>query len=224
MVPRQFHLLLGLWLLLLLLAKTTYAEPITPTLRITSGFATIDTGDFPDSFWVFNASGPGFSLNLFEDLGLGTTSISLVPPINASTGWGSDPDNTSGSVRVGSRQFDMSSGVRISLSFSSPPLTTAPPLPSDPNEFIEVSAPFTMTGTISGLISDGREFSYVIEGSGTTSFSGLLSDDRSFMTVESQFHSFEDAAPIPEPGTILLLSAAAGIAGLRQRKRLKVRH
>jgi hypothetical protein len=74
-----------------------------------------------------------------------------------------------------------------------------------------------MIGTISGLSADG-EFSYVIEGRGTSLYDWFLTEDN-FLNVISQFHSFQDSAPIPEPGTTLLLSA--GLVGLAQRRWLR---
>jgi hypothetical protein len=100
-------------------------------------------------------------------------------------------------------------------------LTTVPSPPSDPAQLFSLTAPHTITGTISDVVSADEEFTYVIERMGVSSFDGFLTDDN-FLHVLFQSHAFQDSARIPEPNTILLLSTA-GVAAIARRESLRKR-
>jgi hypothetical protein len=84
-------------------------------------------------------------------------------------------------------------------------LTTGAVLLSD----LFATAPFQFAGEV-----DGIRFT----GSGSLQLFGATRQDGTFLTTAIQFTFAEPAAPVPEPGTLLLLSAASvGAAGLRRR-------
>ena len=85
-----------------------------------------------------------------------------------------------------------------------------------------MNAPFALVGSFSGLDNDtGERVSFTLSGQGsTTAFNfGVIADE----FVRHQQVWIFDAAPIPEPGTILLLSAGAIVGLGRGRTRLQRR-
>ena len=83
--------------------------------------------------------------------------------------------------------------------------------------FERVFTPFTFTGTLTGVSSGGLTTSLELSGGGTAAFlfSQVPGGSPQFFSAS---YGFEDAAAIPEPGTLLLVgAAAAGVVARRRR-------
>jgi hypothetical protein len=85
--------------------------------------------------------------------------------------------------------------------------------------FERVFTPFTFTGTLTGVSSGGLTTSLDLSGGGTAAFlfSQVPGGSPQFFSASYGF----EAAPIPEPGTLLLVGAAA--AGVVARRRLRAK-
>jgi hypothetical protein len=103
------------------------------------------------------------------------------------------------------------------LAISAPSVTM--PEPGTPNAELEkFLRPFTFTGQLTGYASPDRigtpAFDLTLVGSGTATLRMAPENGRySFSSLDYQF----DAAPVPEPGTLLLVGPGAALLWRRRR-------
>jgi len=215
MPPSVFVRCAGMTLLLVVTVRPAVADPVRATelLRITAGsFVTNPANDDRDGF--FTASGANFTIALSTFNGpAGATlegPLTLDPSVSFSTG------QVFGTVRVGTGLFEINpmtgNPANLSLSFSSPPQLVIPPPPD--SEGFSIAHPFTLAGALSGRSVSGQEFMFNFTGQGQGSTGFALNSDGSFFLTAISFGF--DAAPIPEPGTLLLF-AVSGVAGAASR-------
>jgi hypothetical protein len=128
-----------------------------------------------------------------------------------------DHFNGFATLRDGSQSVSLND-VRFSLVFRAPP-QPLPPVQDDGFGVpvaIFTAVPFRMTGTFSGTSEEsGTLYSFDLLGQGHGTVTGAVINGV-FLGFDGSW-TFEPAAPIPEPGTILLLSAT-GLAGLIRRQ------
>jgi len=83
-----------------------------------------------------------------------------------------------------------------------------------------LTGPFSFTGWFSLPVNNIDRVRVDLFGGGTASvFLNRFSTDVNTWTSTRATYQFEDAAPIPEPGTMLLVGTALGGLALRQRRR-----
>jgi len=196
-----------------------HAEPIpvTRVLAFTAGGVTFNPSDV--LVMSFGGSGPGFSLGVFAEVGSGSPVALTEPTMNPSF-------QISRPLHVGAvLQAD---GHTIPLHGGSPTVSmqiTGPTVPvvRRPSEFggfsISVAFPFTLTGSLlAASLDDGTEYRLELraQGRGVHSF---FEEPDGFTFFAGSSLTFESEAPIPEPGTMLLVSTGIALgAGLRRRR------
>jgi hypothetical protein len=200
------------------LAQRANAEPIT-TLAISRGIIEGDFAPDADSFW--DVSGDSFSL-LIRD------GIELPPPASVRSSY--SPSYTfvtsflSGLLTVNSSRISFR-GFRdatVQVTFTAPPQPLGRVFDDRSTGF---SFPFTMTAVLSGRdLNTGESFGFGLEGQGKGRLFGRLLGlgFNDLFVADLGIWEFESTAPVPEPTTVLLLSAA-GIAGGVRKWRLRAR-
>ena len=203
---------------LVTLPSITHGEPLT----LISGRFFIDHPETEvaiGSSTFMRASGPTATVDIFFAEG------NYISPPSANDGF-LDPSFSFGvevlgaDIRIGDRllhrDLSLVSPWKLNVSITGPQVPLDPP-PPDEDGRVNIRFPGLFRGSLSG-VSDGEPFTIELSGRGRGSFNALdPAETGRFAPIES-FFDFEESAPIPEPGTILLISAA-GIAGLTTRKR-----
>jgi hypothetical protein len=197
-------------------ASAVRADPIPSTgiLQFTSGqlsFAISDTG-----IGFFIVAGEGIALDVFLDAG-SYRDIRLVAPF--------DPSHTitataSGLLRVGTRSLNLPFGgpalapIAVSMQFTA----TAESVRLFPegaviDQTVSITFPFQLSGVLEGVL-DGTRYRYDLAGQGHGSIFGFVGRE-----ATASRYTFEAAAPVPEPGTLLLLGTGAVVLKAASRRR-----
>jgi hypothetical protein len=190
-------------------ADAAKADPITSeTLRITSGNLEFD---WTDIFTGFSAAGANFSTGFAA----GPSPRELLEVVDGRV----DP-SFAGPLRV--ENFTLRVGARViespdqpwTFRFEVDAPSVVPHLFEDGS--LGVSFPFALSASFFGS-ADNETFRYDFVGRGR----GNLFATGFNQTFLPQFGNltFEDAPPIPEPSTLLLMGAGVGIAVARRRRR-----
>jgi PEP-CTERM motif len=208
------------------------ADPIpTAQVRITGGSVVVD----PGSIFGPPESGPRHGLHLigpnFELSGGGTGPVQCHEGCLPGDRFSMSADIF---VRTGTISFDsrtvefdaLANSGGASVDLLSPTFFTVP-TPSA-GSFV-FTAPFRLEGFASipdfVFAPDGEPIpatrSWVLEGAGTATGTYSFADDPGgpVLRFDSIRFDFHDAAPVPEPGTLLLLGGGVTAAGMRQRRK-----
>jgi hypothetical protein len=215
MSGRGLHLLPVTFLVIGFSGSSASAEPVVlyrEPVTLSTGLFEIDE---TDHFVDFGASGPGANVALrgfWHTRSLPVISETFVDDPSFS-GDMFIPAGSSGEVRLKGRILsfeELDSPWTLTVAITGLPR----PLPPEEGGAVTVRFPGVFSGSLSGAF-DQQEFTIPLRGSGT-GFLSFAPTTGGFRPIASAF-TFQDAAAVPEPGTILLLSAGA-IAGLARRR------
>jgi hypothetical protein len=198
------------------------AEP----LRITSGSVLLTS----DELSLWRISGPEFSFDSGSDFDVGQfrcgaepalivpclagesiAPLMLQPGSGLGGSVGSVPLTFRGNEVTGTVSIDSIEGSLLLIPHAAAPFTLT-------SQFLAMG--FLRIDEFFGGGGSSEDFPLVGAGTATMNFVPDPSFPNSFRLTAVDLQ-FGDAAPIPEPGTILLLSAA-GLVGLRQRNRKRM--
>lgn len=188
----------------------TFADPVT----VTSGFYSVTSGE--DGEWVFNGSGFSFSGSGLGDVLPFWDCLRCLPgaPVSMDarltgqlgTSW-AGPVSWQGSTydRVfwaGDLLWD--AGVALAGAGA------------------VASSPFTFTGTVTAFADEARTsplFSTALTGTGTATVRFFRELDGGTAEVFRVSYDFAaDAAPVPEPASVILLASGLGALAIRRRR------
>ena len=186
------------------------ADPV----RVTGGSLSFDTGD-PPAFNVLTSTGQVFEAEGFRLDWPATCFFQCSPgvaiPIAAVA---TESDDSA---------FFRADGVDLfpvmHLSISGTPVTLGSDIGTPNGPFEDFRRPFTFAGRLTGFAAPDRlgppVFDVTLTGSGTARLSMALEDGRySFSSLD---YNFDAADPVPEPATLLLVGAGAGLIWRRRR-------
>src|SRR5436190_8392595 len=202
---------------LVLASRLAAAEPI----QITGGQANyrLDTPAFYDL-----AGTPAFSASFFLNTGNESHSVPYVcgpcdtgsllnPSISESGG--------TGEFTLRGTSYDLTSGEwafhvpQVVIPRPTTVIIGTPEQPTLVNEWVFSNVPFTFHGTLAGMASSGVEQAVQLRGRGSWSFSvdAIPEGGSPFWGAR---YSFASSAPVPEPGSFLLLGV--GVVALMRRR------
>jgi hypothetical protein len=186
---------------------TASGEPVlsSSALRITSGSGSILWGS-DDT--VFALSGAGESFELFVEVDLEHHAFpgKVVGPFALDPSTSGIGPVLFGNIRIGERALTIEAFSDLTFGISAPIVPFGLPDPTGDAVFVPFY-PFTFTAS---LTASGEELTFIGNGRGDADLF-VFPDGSGDMF--NQGLTFEGTAPVPEPGTMLLLSIGA-IAGL----------
>jgi hypothetical protein len=192
------------------------ADPV----RITSGFVHAGAVD-PRAQFAFE--GEGFSLAGFAEAFSSTLSLECVPCAPGTTldlgGAFLGPD-AAGSGVVDGVMYSEIFLNGMTGTFSSPSFQISG------DQALTMVRNFTFSGTISGYLLNPSvhgftepAFTKMLTGQGIVRSEFLFNADETPLFFATQLqYEFTDSAPVPEPGTLLLVGTGAAVAALRRRR------
>ena len=193
------------------------ADPV----RITSGFVLAGAVD-PSAQFAFQ--GEGLSLAGFAQAFSSTLSLECVPCAPGTTldlgGAFHGPDAAGAGVVDGVTYSEIFLNG-MTGTFSSPSFQISG------DQAFTMMQSFTFTGTISGYLLNPfvhgftePAFTKTLTGQGIVRGEFLFNaDDTPLFDATNLRYEFTDAAPVPEPATVLLFGTGAALAALRRRRR-----
>jgi hypothetical protein len=198
------------------------AEPIS----ITSGHVAAEVV-MGSARMVVN--GDGFALDAFveayaSDLSLACTPCA--PETTVSLGGSFEGPRAAGSAFVDGVAYSEIFLDGMTGTFSSPSFEISG------TQNVTIARQFTFSGTLRGYVLDPfvhgltePAFTKTLSGRGTASATFLFNDNDTplFFAEDLRYDFAEDAAPVPEPATLLLFGTGATIAALRRRRASFVR-
>jgi hypothetical protein len=199
--------------LLVTVPSIAYGEPIT----LTGGGFFIDHTEAGNPLDMV-ASGPGVTLRLFgvwtehvrPSLGDGFVDTSFAGV------FAFDDLEEVAELQLGDRILNFSGTINVSVTGARIP---APP-PADDSGSGFIIFPGSFRGSLTGLAEEG-EFTLDLTGRGGGFLNFGFPSTPGPLRMRDTSFGFGPSAPIPEPGTLLLLSAGA-LAGLAKRRRRPV--
>ena len=208
------HSFVALVAMLLATPAVSHGEPI----RFTSGFLLIDYTEsgFPADF---GASGPGTELRLFgtwTDLLSPSRVDGFIDP-SFSGVFEFDDEESFTELQLGGRPLNF--GGRLNVSITGPRVPIPPPSDEFGSALLRFSGVFE--ASFAGFTSEGEFLTLDISEPGGALLFFRLPDSPGSLGLREISAGFTSSAPVPEPSTILLLSAGvlAGVARHRRRKR-----
>ena len=204
----SLRLALGFVVAVQISATAAGADPV----RVTSGNLSFDTGNAP-VFRLVTSTGEVFEAEAFRR---------EWPACSYQCAPGTEIPVSLGITESDGPTFFRADGVDLfpvmRLVISAPSVTM--PEPGSANDRIEdFLRPFTFSGQLTGYASSDRigtpVFDLTLVGSGTAKLSMALEGGRySFSSLDYNF----DAAPVPEPATLLLVGSGAALLWRRRRR------
>ena len=207
-MPTSLKLVIGFAVALQACATGAAADPI----RVTGGSLSFDTGD-PPAFSLMTSGGHLFEAEGFRIDWPATCFFQCSPgvaiPISLVA---TEPDGPTFFRADGADLFPV-----MHLVISAPSVTLGSDSGTPNGPFSDFRRPFTFAGQLSGYASADRigtpVFDLALTGSGTARLSMALENGRySFSSLDYTF----EAAPVPEPATLLLVSAGAALMWRRR--------
>lgn len=193
------------------------ADPVV----ITSGYLTVNEVLITNARLVLN--GDGFALDAFAESFSSLLSLACLPcapGTSVNLGGSFEGPRAAGSAFVDGVAYSSIFLDGMTGTFSSPAFQISGA------QSVTISRPFTFSATISGYLLDpwvhgltDPAFTKTLSGRGTASATFLYNDaDTPLFWAEDLRYDFADAAPIPEPATLLLFGTSATIVALRRRR------
>jgi hypothetical protein len=185
------------------------ADPV----RVTGGSLSFDTGG-PPSFSLLTSTGQLFEAEGFRRDWPAPCFYQCSPGVAIPISLG--VTETDDSAFFQADGIDLFPVMHLAISASSVTM----PEPGTPNGRLEdFLRPFTFTGQLTGYASPDRMgtpvFDLTLVGSGTATLRMALEGGRySFSSLDYNF----DAAPVPEPATLLLVGTGAAVLWRRRRR------
>jgi hypothetical protein len=210
-MPTLLRLVIACAIAIQVSAAAAAADPI----RVIAGSLSFDTGG-PPAFSLLTSSGQLFVAEGFRRDWPATCFFQCAPGVEIPISLGVTE------VTDGSAVF-LADGVElfpvIDFVISAPSVTLGSDTGTPNDVFEEFRRPFTFAGQLTGYASPDRTgtpiFDLSLTGSGTATLSMVLDNGRySFSSLDYDF----EAAPVPEPGTLLLVGAGAALIWRRRER------
>jgi hypothetical protein len=208
-MPTSLRLVIVFAIAVQVCATGAAADPI----RVTAGSLSFDTGD-PPSFSLLTSSGQLFEAEGFR-VNWPATCFYQCPPGVAIPISVAPTQSDDGSMFFRADGVDLFPVMHFVVSATSVTLGSDTGTPNGPS--VDFRRPFTFAGQLTGYASPDRSgtpiFDLTLTGSGTARLSMALEEGRySFSSLDYNF----EADPVPEPATLLLVSAGAALMWRRR--------